>query len=57
MERQAKGKGRAMLAGGGVPAVSLDGRKPSSLKMPELKQWLLSRGASTKGKKANLVAT
>ena len=54
---QAKGKGQAMSAnGGGVPDVSLGGRKPSSHKIPELKQWLLCRGASTKGKMADLVA-
>ena len=57
MMSQAKRKGQAMsVNGGGIPGVSLGGRKPSSLKIPELKQWLLCRGTSTKGKKADLVA-
>ena len=39
-----------------VPGASLGGRNRETLKIPELKQWLLCRGASTKGKKADLVA-
>jgi len=39
-----------------VPGASLNGRKPSSLKIPELKRWLQCRRAPTKGKKADLVA-
>ena len=39
-----------------VPGASLDGRNPERLKILELKHWLLCRGASTKGKKADLVA-
>ena len=39
-----------------VPGASLCGRNPETLKIPELKQWLLCRGASTKGRKADLVA-
>ena len=39
-----------------VPGTSLDGRKPEDLKNAELKHWLMCRGASTKGKKADLVA-
>ena len=38
-----------------IPGASLGGRDPSSLKIPELKRWLLCRNASTKGKKADLV--
>ena len=38
-----------------VPGASLGGRTPNSLKIPELKQWLLCRNASTRGKKADLV--
>ena len=38
-----------------VPGASLCGRNPETLKIPDLKQWLLYRGASTKGRKANLV--
>ena len=39
-----------------VPGASLNGREPSSLKIPELKRWLQCRQAPTKGKKADLVA-
>jgi len=38
-----------------VPGASLGGRDVASLKMPELKRWLLCRRASVKGKKADLV--
>ena len=38
-----------------VPGASLNERKPNTLKIPELKRWLLCRGASTRGKKADLV--
>ena len=38
-----------------IPGASLNGRDPSSLKIPELKRWLLCRGASVRGKKADLV--
>ena len=38
-----------------IPGASLCGRDASSLKIPELKRWLLCRNASTKGKKADLV--
>ena len=38
-----------------IPGASLGGRDPGQLKVPELKQWLLCRSASTKGKKADLV--
>ena len=38
-----------------VPGASLNGRTPSSLKIPELKRWLLCRNASTRGKKGDLV--
>ena len=37
-----------------IPGASLGGRDPGQLKVPELKRWLLCRGASTKGKKADL---
>jgi hypothetical protein len=38
-----------------IPGVSLRGRKPEQLTVPELKLWLTCRGAPTKGKKADLV--
>jgi hypothetical protein len=38
-----------------IPGACLRGKKPSDLKIPELKRWLACRGASMKGKKANLV--
>ena len=38
-----------------VPGASLNGRTPNNFKVPELKQWLLCRNASTRGKKADLV--
>ena len=39
-----------------VPGASLCGRDAKNLKIPELKQWLKCRGASVRGKKADLVA-
>ena len=39
-----------------VPGASLAGRDPSDLKVPELKRWLECRAASTRGKKADLIA-
>ena len=38
-----------------IPGASLGGREPNSLKIPELKWWLICRNASMKGKKADLV--
>lgn len=38
-----------------VPGASLAGRNPQTLKVAELQRWLQCRGASTKGKKADLV--
>ena len=38
-----------------VPSASLAGRDPKTLKVVELQRWLQCRGASTKGKKADLV--
>ena len=38
-----------------IPGASLNGREPSALKIPELKRRLLCRGASVRGKKADLV--
>ena len=38
-----------------VPGVSLNARTPSSLKILQLKQWLLCRNASTRGQNADLV--
>jgi hypothetical protein len=38
-----------------VPGASLCGKNPSDLKVVELKRWLECRGASTKGKKTDLV--
>ncbi len=38
-----------------IPGASLDGRDPTTLKIPELKRWLACRSASTRGKKADLV--
>ena len=39
-----------------IPGASLGDRDPNSLKIPELKHWLICRNASTKGKKADLVS-
>ena len=39
----------------GIPGASLGDRDPNSLKIVELKHWLICRNASTKGKKADLV--
>ena len=39
-----------------VAGASLNGRDPSQLTIPMLKRWLQSRDASTKGKKADLIA-
>lgn len=39
-----------------IPGASLNGRDPVVLTIPQLKRWLLCRNASTKGKKADLVA-
>ena len=39
-----------------VPSASLKGRDVGTLKIPQLKRWLLCRRASTKGLKADLVA-
>ena len=39
-----------------IPGASLEGRGPENLKVKELQQWLLCRGASIKGKKADLIA-
>ena len=44
-----------MLTEEDVPGASLSGRKPADLKVSELKRWLLCRGASLRGKKADLV--
>ena len=38
-----------------IPGASLYGRKPEQLKIPELRLWLMCRGAPAKGKKADLV--
>ena len=38
-----------------VPGASLIGRDPKTLKVIELQRWLQCRGASIKGKKAELV--
>ena len=46
---------RPVLNENDIPGASLGGRHPSSLKIPELKRWLVCRNASTKGKKADLV--
>jgi hypothetical protein len=39
-----------------IPGASINGRDPSTLKVPELKRWLQCRNASTRGKKGDLVA-
>ena len=39
-----------------VSGASLNGKDPTRLTIPQLKRWLLCRDASTKGKKADLVA-
>ena len=39
-----------------IPGASLNGRDPGELKVPELKRWLVCRGAPQKGKKVDLVA-
>lgn len=38
-----------------IPGGSLNGRDPEGLKVQELKRWLQCRGASVRGKKADLV--
>ena len=38
-----------------VPGASLRGREPGVLTVPELKRWLACRGASRRGRKAELV--
>ena len=38
-----------------VPGASLHGRDPGMLTVPELKRWLACRGASRRGRKADLV--
>ena len=38
-----------------IPGASHGDRDPNSLKIAELKRWLICRNASTKGKKADLV--
>ena len=55
MSSELNNKKRAFLNESNIPGASLGGRDPSSLKIAELKQWLLCRNASTKGKKADLV--
>ena len=39
------------LAEDDVPGAALRRRNPSELKVPELKRWLMCRGASVKGKR------
>ena len=39
-----------------IPGASLNGRDPNSLKVPELKRWLICRGASTRGNKPDLIS-
>ena len=43
------------LAEDDVPGAALHGRNLSGLKVPELKRLLMCRGASVKGKKADLI--
>ena len=38
-----------------IAGVSLNGRNPTELKIPELKRWLKCHDASIKGKKSDLV--
>ena len=38
-----------------IPGVSLKGRVPDDLTVPELKRWLACRGARRKGNKPELV--
>ena len=60
----AGGKGRILnemhtssyLSEKDVPGASLNGRDTAVLTVPQLKHWLQCRNASTKGKKADLVA-
>ena len=60
----ASGKGRLLnetytssyLSENEVPGAALNGRDPVVLTVPQLKRWLQCRNASTKGKKADLVA-
>lgn len=39
-----------------IPGASLCGRDPRQLKIPGLKRWLVCRGGSARGNKADLVA-
>ena len=43
------------LAEEDIPGAALRGRNPSELKVTEFKRWLMCRGASVKGKKADLI--
>ena len=38
-----------------IPGASLGGRSVNTLTIPALKRWLQCRGATTKGKKSDLV--
>ena len=55
MSSELNKENRAFLNESDIPGAFLGGRDPSSLKIPELKWWLLCRNASTKGRKADLV--
>lgn len=48
-------KGKSLVESD-IPGASLEGRAPENLKVKELQRWLLCRGASIKGKKADLIA-
>ena len=39
-----------------IPGASLNGRDPDTLKVPELKRWLICRGASIRGNKPDLIS-
>ena len=53
---ESPGESSGFLAEDDVLGASLQGRDPELLKVPELKRWLQCRGASTKGRKPELIA-
>ena len=55
MSEESRNAAKAVLKENDIPAASLSGRDPNSLKIAELKWWMMCRNASTKGKKSDLV--
>ena len=55
MARESNNATKPVINENDISGASLGRRDPNSLKIPELKQWLTCRNASTKGKKSDLV--